>query len=311
MLRGVVHDPTSRAMAGVTGHAGLFTTAGDLARFARLFLNEGTLGGRKVLKPETVRLMTSVQTAETVSARRGLGWDIDSGYSRPRGRIFPLGSYGHTGFTGTCLWIDPFSKTFWLFLSNRVHPDAKGNILSLQTELGTLAAQAVRNFDFERVPGALSSRTNAPVVTASEWVPDVRNGIDVLVRDGFKPLRGLRVGLISNHTGQDRNRRSTIDLLHGAPEVSLKVLFSPEHGIRGVADAQVSDSRDGATGLPVYSLYGERRAPSAEQLKGLDALVFDIQDIGCRYYTYIGTMGNCMEAASKAGIRFVVLDRVN
>jgi uncharacterized protein YbbC (DUF1343 family)/CubicO group peptidase (beta-lactamase class C family) len=311
MLRGVVHDPTSRAMGGVTGHAGLFTTAADLARFARLFLHEGVVDGRRILKAETVRLMTSVQSADGVLARRGLGWDIDSGYSRPRGRVFPLGSYGHTGFTGTCLWIDPFSKTFWLFLSNRVHPDAKGNILPLQLELGTLAAQAVRNFSFDRVPGALAARTNFLAAAVGAASVEVLNGIDVLVRDGFKPLRGLRVGLISNHTGQDRNRRSTIDLLHQAPEVSLKALFSPEHGIRGVADEKVSDSRDEATGLPVYSLYGDRRAPSEDQLKGLDALVFDIQDIGCRYYTYIGTMGNCMEAASKAGIRFVVLDRVN
>lgn len=313
MLRGIVHDPTSRAMGGVAGHAGLFTTAADLARFARLFLNEGTVDGRRILKPETVRWMTSVQTSDSVAVRRGLGWDIDSAYSRPRGRLFPVGSFGHTGFTGTCLWIDPFSKTFWIFLSNRVHPDGKGNILPLQLELGTLAAQAVRNFDFGRVPGALPVRTNLSASTSSvsETTPEVRNGIDVLVHDGFKVLRGLRVGLITNHTGQDRHRRSTIDLLHQAPEVSLQALFSPEHGIRGLADEKVSDSRDAATGLPVYSLYGERRSPSAEQLKGLDALVFDIQDIGCRYYTYVGTMGNCMEAASKAGIRFIVLDRVN
>ena len=128
MLRGTVHDPTARFMGGVAGHAGVFTTAADLARYARMMLNEGTLDGVRIFKPETVKLMTSVQTPPAVSSRRGLGWDIDSDYSRPRGKIFPLGSYGHTGFTGTCLWIDPFSKTFWIFLSNRVHPDGKGSV---------------------------------------------------------------------------------------------------------------------------------------------------------------------------------------
>lgn len=311
ILRGVVHDPTSRAMGGVSGHAGLFTSAADLARFARLFLNLGELDGVRIFRPETIRLMTSVQSPDAVPARRGLGWDIDSNYSRPRGRVFPIGSYGHTGFTGTCLWIDPFSQTFWIFLSNRVHPDGKGNILTLQTELGTLAAQAVPGFDFNRVPGALAPRPGVGPSSTTTAAPAVLNGIDVLVRDQFKPLRGLRVGLITNHTGQDQHRRSTIDLLHRAPEVKLVALFSPEHGIRGALDAKVSDSRDQATGLPVYSLYGERRSPTREQLQGLDVLVFDIQDIGCRYYTYVSTMGNCLEAAAQAGLRFVVLDRVN
>src|SRR5438552_5627415 len=158
VLRGVVHDPTARNMGGVAGHAGLFTTAADLARYARMLLNLGGLEGVRIFKPETLRLMTSVQTPENIRARRGLGWDIDSGYSRPRGKIFPLGSYGHTGFTGTALWIDPFSKTFWVFLSNRVHPDGKGNVLSLEAALANLAAESVIGFNFSYVPGALEPR---------------------------------------------------------------------------------------------------------------------------------------------------------
>ena len=311
LLRGVVHDPTSRLMGGVTGHAGLFTTAADLARYCRMLLNEGELNGVRLFKAESVGLMTSVHTDTAVLARRGLGWDIDSPYSRPRGRIFPIGSYGHTGFTGTALWIDPFSHTFYIFLSNRVHPDGKGSILSLQIELGTLVAQAIRGFDFEHVPNALPPRSPATNGPGHSSTGAVLNGIDALVRDGFQPLRGLRVGLITNHTGQDRRRRATIDLLSRAPGVTLKALFSPEHGVRGQADEQVSDSRDLTTGLPIYSLYGERRAPTSEQLKGLDVLVFDIQDIGARFYTYIATLGNCLEAASRSGLRFVVLDRVN
>ena len=161
VLRGRVHDPTSRRMGGVAGHAGLFFTAADLARFARMMLNGGTLDGVRIFKPETVRLMTSVQSSAGTPARRGLGWDIDSVYSGPRGQRFPLGSYGHTGWTGASLWIDPFSKTFLIFLSNRNHPTEAGSVLALRARLGTLAAEAVVGFDFENVPGALPAASPA------------------------------------------------------------------------------------------------------------------------------------------------------
>jgi uncharacterized protein YbbC (DUF1343 family)/CubicO group peptidase (beta-lactamase class C family) len=344
MLRGVVHDPTARRMGGVAGHAGLFTTAADLARFARMMLNEGELDGVRIFKRDTVRQMTSVQSPASVLSRRGLGWDIDSPYSRPRGMVFPRGSYGHTGWTGTTLWIDPFSKTFFVFLSNRVHPDGKGSVLSLYSELGTLAARAVDGFDFGQVQGALPFRTNfiASAVdtnavsrtnnlfTARPALPGVLNGIDVLEKQDFAPLKKLRLGLVTNHTGQDRWRNPTIDLLFHAPDVQLKALFSPEHGIRGALDEAVADSVDEWTGLPVFSLYPKSpakrkdqtekeynafinslRSPQPSALTNLDALVFDIQDIGCRFYTYVATMGLCLEAASKAGIKFFVLDRVN
>jgi CubicO group peptidase (beta-lactamase class C family) len=153
--RGVVHDPKARKMGGVAGHAGLFSTASDLARYARMMLNLGKLDGVRIFKPETVRLMTSVQTPPEVSTRYGLGWDIDSPYAGSRGHIFPIGSYGHTGWTGGSLWIDPFSKTFVIFLSNRNHPTEAGNVVALRRELGTLAAEAVVGFDFTNVPGAL------------------------------------------------------------------------------------------------------------------------------------------------------------
>jgi CubicO group peptidase (beta-lactamase class C family) len=163
VLRGKVHDPTAQRMGGVAGHAGVFATAADVARFLRMFLNEGELDGVRVFKPDTIRLMTSVQSPVGVDARRGLGWDIDSDYSRPRGNIFPIGSYGHTGFTGVCLWVDPYSRTFWMFFANRVHPDRSGNVLPLQRILANLAAEAVTDFDFAHVPGALEPRaTNSP-----------------------------------------------------------------------------------------------------------------------------------------------------
>jgi len=316
VLRGVVHDPTSRLMGGVAGHAGLFTTAADLARYCRMLLNLGELDGVRIMKSETVKMMTSVQTPSNIPSRRGFGWDIDSGFSRPRGDLFPIGSYGHTGFTGIALWIDPFSKTFFVFLCNRVHPDGKGNVLPLYSGIGTLAAESVTDFDFAMVTNGLPPMRHARDASAKKNevnndVPCVLNGIDVLARENFAPLKGLRIGLITNPTGRNCRRYPTIDLLRNAPDVQVKALFGPEHGIYGNFDEPVNDSVDERTGLPVYSLYGKRSEPTLDQLADIDALVFDIQDVGCRFYTYISTLGHCMNAANKAGIKFFVLDRVN
>lgn len=306
MLRGVVHDPTARRMGGVAGHAGMFTTAADMAKFARALLN----GGGGLFTPDTVKQMTSVQSPPGVAVRRAGGFDIDSGFSRPRGSLFPLGSYGHTGWTGGIIWIDPYSRTFYVFLSNRVHPDGKGNILPLQRDLGTLVAEAVRGFDFANVPNTLPKRAGGGVRVVTGGA-DVLNGIDVLVASKYEALRGMRVGLITNHTGIDRSGNPTIDLLRSAPGVNLVALFSPEHGIRGLADENVGDTTDEVSGLPIHSLYGERRQPSAAQLANLDALVYDIQDVGVRFYTYEATLGLAMEAVSGSKIHFIVLDRVN
>ncbi len=306
MIHGVVHDPTSRKMGGIAGHAGLFLTTADLARFCRMSLNGGELDGVRILSAASVAEMTRVQNDG--SSRRGLGWDIDTSYSGPRGRWFPAGTtFGHTGWTGTSLWIDPAAKAFIIFFSNRVHPDGKGDATPVRREIATLAAEAIG-----RDVGA------------------VRNGIDVLVREDFARLRGLRLGLITNQSGRDRQGRLTIDLLHEAKDVKLVALFSPEHGIRGVADDKVGDTIDEKTKLPVYSLYGETpkrtagmsaadydmaviraRAPKPEQLRDIDALVFDIQDIGARFYTYSATLGAALEAAAAAKKKIFVLDRVN
>lgn len=312
-VRGVVHDPRARRMNGVAGHAGLFASAADVARYARMMLHQGELDGVRIFQPGTVQLMTGIRTPAPIPQRRGLGWDIDSGYAGQRGALFPVGGYGHTGWTGTSLWIDPFSRTFVIFLSNRNHPDESGSVLALRRQIGTLAAEAVRDFNFAHVPGALPRSDSASQSSAARDAEtvEVLNGIDVLVKEAFAPLKGRRVGLITNHTGHDRFRNPTIDLLHGAKEVELKALFSPEHGIRGTVDAHVADGTDAQTGLPVYSLYDSTRSPQPQELAGLDALVFDIQDIGCRFYTYISTMGLAMEAAAAANLDFFVLDRVN
>jgi CubicO group peptidase (beta-lactamase class C family) len=154
-LRGIVDDPTARRMGGVSGDAGLFSTASDLARYARMMLNDGELDGVRIFTPEIVELMTTPQAPPAAHVLRGLGWDINSPYAGPRGSLFPIGSYGHTGWTGTSIWIDPASKTFVIFLSNRNHPTDAGDVLPLRHELGTLAAQAVIGFDFTNVPDAL------------------------------------------------------------------------------------------------------------------------------------------------------------
>lgn len=184
-----------------------------------------------------------------------------------------------------------------------MHPDGKGSVTALQHRLGTLVAESLVGVTFERPP-----RRRVGFVLGGA---DTQNGIDVLSANGYRELQGMRVGLITNQTGVDRAGNPTIDLLRSAPGVELAALFSPEHGIRGRADEAVRDEVDAITGLPIYSLYGERRRPSREQLAGLDALVFDVQDIGARFYTYVSTMGMAMEAAAEAGIRFVVLDRIN
>jgi uncharacterized protein YbbC (DUF1343 family)/CubicO group peptidase (beta-lactamase class C family) len=324
-LRGQVHDPTAYRMQGVAGHAGLFSTADDLAIYCQMIMNGGEYGGVRILSPMSVALMTRPRAVTDTGSARGLGWDIASSFSTNRGDLFPLGSFGHTGFTGTSLWLDPASETFVVFLSNRVHPDGKGDVGALRGRVASIVAASIidgkvgqaraesAQFASEVLTSMerLSSRANQTAILDLPADAEVLTGIDVLERDGFKQLSGLRVGLITNHTGRDALNRQTIDVLHGAPGVKLVALFSPEHGIRGLADEKISDSKDEKTGLPVYSLYGETRRPKPEHLKDLDALVFDIQDVGTRFYTYISTLGYVMEEAARAHLPVFVLDRPN
>ncbi|HKP72869.1 MAG TPA: exo-beta-N-acetylmuramidase NamZ domain-containing protein, partial [Pyrinomonadaceae bacterium] len=260
---------------------------------------------------------------------RGLGWDMASGFSSNRGDVFPPGSFGHTGFTGTSLWIDPASETFVVFLSNRVHPDGKGDVTPLRARVATIVASSLTDATAEqarvessrfasetllslaRLTGVNGATASAASNTSAAMDAEVLNGVDVLERDGFKQLVGMRVGLVTNHTGRDRRGRQTIDVLREAANVKLVALFSPEHGIRGAADENIADTKDEKTGLPVYSLYGETRRPTPAQLKELDAVVFDIQDVGVRFYTYISTLGYVMEEAARARVPVYVLDRPN
>ncbi len=314
-LRGMVHDPTARRMGGVAGHAGLFGTASDLSRFARMLLGGGTLDGVRVLAPATVARMTSRATPPAMTAARGLGWDIDSSFSSNRGELFPIGSFGHTGFTGTSVWIDPTSGGYVVFLSSRLYPDGAGDVTPLRARVATIAAAAVVDAAALAARSALPSATPAlPIASVPSPSPTgpVLAGIDVLSRDGFAVLKGKRVGLVTNHTGRDRAGRSTIDVLHTAPGVTLVSLFSPEHGIRGTKDEEnLASETDAKTGLTVHSLYGETRRPTDAMLQGIDTIVIDLADVGARFYTYHATMGYVMEEAAKRNIAVVVLDRPN
>jgi uncharacterized protein YbbC (DUF1343 family)/CubicO group peptidase (beta-lactamase class C family) len=307
---GKVHDPTACRMGGVAGHAGLFSTADDLSIFAQTLLDGGRIGDVQILSPFLVEEMTVPQSPPDKMPLRGLGWEIDSPLSPNRSELFPVGSYGHRGFTGTGIWIDPVSKTYIIILTNRLYPNGHGDAEPLRVQIISLVAEAMEPVSIEQVLASRPSLAeySEPMRSYSERV---QTGIDVLVAEKFAPLSGMRVGLITNHSGVDSTGRRTLDLFCKAPRVKLAVIFSPEHGLWGEAEGKVSSTQEPETGLPLYSLYGDRLRPTRKMLKGLDALVFDIQDVGVRFYTYVATMGYAMEAAAKKGIPFYVLDRPN
>ncbi len=317
MMRGVVHDPTARRMGGVAGHAGMFTTAEDLARFCRMLLGGGTLDGTRILSPLSVARMIAPSTPADQPNVRGLGWDLDSSFSSNRGELFPLGSFGHTGFTGTSLWIDPATSTYVVILSSRVHPDGKGDVVPLRARLATIAAAAAAEVApaaaYQPRPPKPAARVVSAPARAGDPAPrpTVVTGIDVLRAEGFARLTGAKVALLTNHTGVARDGTSTIDLLHAAKNLQLVALFSPEHGIRGTLDDKVPSSKDARTGLPIHSLYGDTRRPTDATLKGVDTIVVDLQDIGVRFYTYAATMALVMDEAARRNIAVVVLDRPN
>jgi len=307
---GRVHDPIAYRMGGVAGHAGLFSTADDLSIFAQTLLDGGRNQNVQILSPFTSEKMTTPQSPPDKMPWRGLGWDIDAPFCSNRTELFPAGSYGHKGYTGTGIWIDPVSKTYIIILTNRVYPSEKGDAEPLRAQIISLVADVLGPLSEGQ---ALASRPT--LVDYIEQVKShsgrVQTGIDVLVARRFRPMVGLRVGLITNHSGVDSAGRRNIDLFYKAPGVKLVAIFSPEHGMSGKGEGKVSSTKEPFTGLPVYSLYGDIVRPTKKMLSGLDTLVFDIQDVGVRFYTYITTMGYAMEAAAENGIPFYVLDRPN
>jgi uncharacterized protein YbbC (DUF1343 family)/CubicO group peptidase (beta-lactamase class C family) len=326
-LRGAVHDPTARRMGGVAGHAGMFSSADDLATFAQALLD----GGRGVLTSATIAKMTAPQQPVNGTALRGFGWDIDSPLSANRGELLPVGSFGHTGFTGTSLWIDPTTQTYIVLLTNAVHMNTiagheKGSAISLRTRVATAVAAALALDPAEAEKMRATSVTGYNEMQSAARKVLVRNGtvktgIDVLEATRFAALRPTKggsprsIGLLTNQTGLDATGRRTIDVLASVPGLSLDAIFSPEHGVTGILDTtDVRNDKDQATGITVYSVYGGKdsaRRPSIDILKRLDAVVIDLADAGVRFYTYETTIGYFLEAAAKAGIEVVILDRPN
>jgi len=276
---GEVHDPRAFALGGVAGHAGVFSTARDLSRYAQAMLSKGALDEQRLFGAKTFERFIARHT--TSKGGRALGWDIDSTFASHRGTLLSAKAFGHGGYTGTVLWIDPEQDLFVLFLSNRVHPDGKGAVNPLVADIATLAADAAA----------------------------VKTGIDVLRTESFERLRGAKIGLVTNASAKARDGTTTIDVLRAAPGVTLSALFTPEHGLHGNREGKIGDSTHG--GLPVYSLYGDRFTPTSETLSGIDTIVFDLQDVGMRFYTYASTMKRAMKVAAERRLRFVVLDRPN
>ncbi|MDI1448568.1 exo-beta-N-acetylmuramidase NamZ domain-containing protein [Polyangium sp. 6x1] len=281
LLVGEVHDPRARALGGVAGHAGLFSTADDLGRFVRMILGGGEFDGRRILSEASVRAMTELRPLPLPEGSP----DKPSSRSLTLGSLF--GGVGHTGFTGTAFWLDVRRGDAVVLLASRLHPDGKGDATRLRRDVANAAV----------------------VIPRSPPAARVRVGIDVLEARGFDVLAGRKIGLLTNHTGKNARGERTIDVLAASKSFELKAIFSPEHGLGADKDALVPGGKDARTALPIHSLYGADRRPTDAMLAGLDTLVFDVQDAGTRFYTYISTMGYALEEAAKRNLRFVVLDR--
>jgi uncharacterized protein YbbC (DUF1343 family) len=297
-MRGEVHDPRAFRLGGVAGHAGLFSTASDLALFARMILGGGALDGVRVLSPAMLGKMLAPH--DVPGGIRALGWDVQSSYSSTRGLALSRRAVGHTGYTGTSLWIDPERDLFVLFLSNRVHPDGKGAVLPLAAAIATLAGTALS-------PGPVEPSAFAL-------------GIDVLAAQNFSSLRGLRLALLTNDSARARDGRRTTDILAARRDLSLVTLLGPEHGLGAVRDERIEDGIDGKTRLPVASLYGGALSPRRGSSPGprpvtlppdIDALVVDLPDVGARFFTYASTVHAVLRSAAQRGLKVIVLDRPN
>ncbi len=284
IIRGVVDDPRAYRLGGVAGHAGLFSTARDLSRFAQMLLRGGELDGTRVLSSATVQRFVAPQRAG--EATRSLGWDMVSSYALGKGRTMSARSFGHGGYTGTSLWVDPENDVYVVLLSNRVHSGPSGDIHPLASAVSDLAV-------------AMHKRTGA----------ELRTGIDVLEAEGFARLRGRHVAVLTHGAARDLGGVRSLDRLLYAPDVYVHAVLVPEHGLNADREGHLQNGKVGI--VPLYSLFGKKRKPDETMLKGVNTLVIDLVDVGARFYTYMSTVLASLEAASELGIEVVLLDRPN
>jgi len=292
VIRGVVDDPRAFRLGGVAGHAGLFSTAADVGRFARMLLNDGELSGVRVLQAQSVRSMTLPRPAG--SAVRTLGFDVHSPYDHGRGLLFSDSALGHGGYTGTSLWIDRERDVYVVLLSNRVHVGARGTIHPLASSVADLTVRVLDE-------SLAREQTSQPTA--------LRTGIDVLHDEAYARLRGRKVALLTHAAARDATGVGTLERFAAAPQITLVSVLTPEHGLSGQHEGKVRSER--YRGLPVHSLFGKTRKPTAAMLQGVDTIAIDLVDVGTRFYTYMATVLATLEAAGELGLTVFVLDRPN
>ena len=281
VMVGAVHDENAYAVGGVAGHAGLFATAADLAAFCRAFLKG------KVLCEKSIQEMTHMGQVPSFPWQ-GLGWNIDPWSSDNIGFLPARTAIGHSGWTGTSIWMDLASGLFVILLGNTCHPTRRGRNNKI-----------FRGIFHETVAG--------------EFLPHQSNthtGLDRLVWSGFQAVKSKRIALLTNRAAIDQLGRPILDVLALEPSAKVHVIYSPEHGFRGQAEAgETVPSQFKST--PIISLYGDRKCPYRSELAEISLFVVDLQDVGSRYYTYIATMLECLRACADAGKPVLVLDRPN
>ena len=319
MLRGIVHDPRARRVGGVAGHAGLFSTADDLAMFC-----QALLAGGEILSPLTIEKMTTPQQPPTATSVRGLGWDIDSPLSSNRGELLPVGSFGHTGWTGTSLWIDPTTRTNIIILSNSVHPRGEGSAVSLRSKVATAVAASLHlevaeseKLRLERITGYNEANYGRNLQVRNG---NVAVGLDVLEARNFDlpvfhvPGTPKRIGVFTEPTEADSKGQRTIDVLAHAPGISVTAIFAPEYDeFSATSSPATSLIHDSATNVPIFPVGCgvDRVHPSMDVLKQLDAIFIDIQDSGTRINSCQTALGYFLEAAKESDAEIVMLDRPN
>lgn len=281
VMIGQVHDENAYAVGGVSGHAGLFSTSADLARFARALLNG------ELVKQSTLEEMTRLATVP-LYPWQGLGWEMDPWASKKKGFLPSRCAFGHTGWTGTSMWLDGDTGFFTILLSNTCHPSR------------------------EKMESEWLRRTVHRAI-ASEFYSTATNshsGLDRLVRENFAPIEGKRIAVLTNSAAVDQLGRPILDVIAMAQEVTVAMIYSPEHGFRIDAEAGQKVASEGGA-VPIVSLYGSRKAPLPDELGEIELFVVDLQDVGSRYYTYMATMRRCLVACARARVPVLILDRLN